>query len=66
MKKLAYNYILKKKKDNGIPPYYFMEDREGNVEVVTDLLFLCSKIPAVCKFKSIVLINTDILFPVAC
>ena len=43
-----------------------MEDREGNVEVVTDLLFLCPKIPAVCKFKSIVLINTDILFPVAC
>ena len=33
-----------KKNDHGIPPHYFMANRGGKVEMVTDFLFLGSKI----------------------
>ena len=35
---------MKKKNDHGIPPHYFMANRGGKVEMVTDFLFLGSKI----------------------
>ena len=37
---------MKKKNDHGIPPHYFMANRRGNMELVTDFLFLGSKITA--------------------
>ena len=37
---------IEKKNDHGIPPHCFMANRGGKVEMVTDFLFLGSKITA--------------------
>ena len=44
MGKAGLKLNIEKKNDHGIPPHCFMANRGGKVEMVTDFLFLGSKI----------------------
>ena len=46
MGKAGLKLNIEKKNDHGIPPHCFMANRGGKVEMVTDFLFLGSKITA--------------------